>query len=198
MEGWIRIHRKIIDHWVYKDDRYFKAWVKILMTVNYEPKKVLIEGELIDCGRGQSVLSLKSWAEAFGKGWSIQTVRTFFSLLKNDMMIDTEGLRKTTRLTVCNYDQYQNVQQGDNTENNRQPTDSQHGDNTETTSTKEEIKKDKKEEKKEEKKEKEKNSNSFFSEEELESAKPEEGITLPDPEEKVKEMEEFMKMLMQG
>lgn len=191
MEGWIKLNREIIDHWIYKDDRYFKAWIRMLMTVNYEPKKVLISGELIDCGRGQSLLSIKNWADLFGKGWSVQKVRTFFDLLKNDAMVNIEGLRKTTRITICNYDKYQDRQRGDNEENDEEITRRQRGDNEEITTTKEGIKKDKKEKKWE-------NSNSFFSEEELESAKPEEGIALPDPEEKVKEMDEFMKMLMQG
>ena len=121
MTGWIRLYRDIQGHWIWENSAYLKAWINILLTVNFEDKKVLIEGELIECKRGQSVLSLNSWAKCFGKGWTMQRVRTFFELLKQDQMIVTEGLRKTTRLTVCNYDIYQNEQQADNKEKtNRQ------------------------------------------------------------------------------
>lgn len=191
MEGWIKLSRTIINHWIYKDDRYFKAWIRMIMTVNYEPKKILISGELIDCGRGQSLLSIKNWAELFGKGWSVQRVRTFFNLLKNDEVINIEGLRKTTRLTICNYDKYQNGQRGDNEENNEENNEEI---TRRTTTTKEERNKEERIKKKERI---ERNSNFFFSEEELENSKPEEGISLPDPEEKVKEMNDFMKMLME-
>ncbi len=134
MTGWIKLYRSILDHWVFQDADYFRAWCTIILRVNHEPKKVLIRGEVIECGRGQSVLSLQSWVKEFGVDkWSIQKVRTFFKLLENDGMITTEGMAKTTRLTVCNYEDYQNEQHS----NNKQPTRSQHAANTHLTTTKE-------------------------------------------------------------
>lgn len=138
--SWIKIHRNIQYNWIYKNSDYFRAWIIILLEVNFEDKKILIEKELIDCYRGQSLYSLKTWTLKFGKGWSIQKTRTFFNLLENDKMIITEGMRKTTRLTVCNYDTYQDNQQADNTQTTRK----QQADNTQVTTTKE-IKKEKKE-----------------------------------------------------
>ena len=82
--------------------------------MNHDDKKVLIQGELIECKRGQSILSLAGWVKCFGKKWTMQRVRTFFELLKRDEMIITEGLRKTTRLTVCKYNDYQISQQAEN------------------------------------------------------------------------------------
>lgn len=122
-----------MSHWISKNPDYFFAWSMILMSVNFEDKKVLIHGELIECKRGQSLNSLQTWVKIFGKGWTIQRVRTFLNLLKNDSMINIEGLRKTTRLTVCNYELYQGEQQTNNT----QKTDKQQTDNTQITSTKE-------------------------------------------------------------
>jgi len=134
MEGWIKIYRQIKEHWIWDNPLYLKAWLTILITVNHEDKKILIEKELIDCGRGQSLLSLSGWAKLFGKGWTIQKVRTFFDLLRSDTMIITEGLRKTTRLTVCNYDIYQNQQQTEN----RQTTSKEQADNKQITTNKNE------------------------------------------------------------
>lgn len=116
MEGWIKIHRQIKENWIWDNPLYLKAWIGILITVNHENKKILIEGELIECNRGQSLLSLMGWSKLFGKTWTIQRVRTFFKLLKDDAMIEVEGLRKTTRVTVCNYDSYQDQQQTNNNE----------------------------------------------------------------------------------
>jgi hypothetical protein len=132
MSGWVKIHRSLIKHWIWDNPEYFKAWICIIIEANYESAKVLIEGEVIECKRGQSLNSLKTWAKLFGKRWSIQRVRTFLNLLKNDTMIVTEVLRKTTRLTICNYDKYQFEQQANNTEITRR----QHGDNTEVTTNK--------------------------------------------------------------
>ncbi|MFA5715637.1 MAG: hypothetical protein WC998_07850 [Candidatus Paceibacterota bacterium] len=104
----------------------------MLLLANHSDEKVMIEGELIECKRGQSVKSLKSWAKQFK--WSIQQIRTFFKILQNDKMITLEGMRKTTRVTICNYDYYQKEQQTDNTEITRR----KHPDNTEKTSNKNE------------------------------------------------------------
>lgn len=116
MSGWIKLHRSCLDHWLYTEYRPLtrrEAWETILFTVNYEPSKCLIRGQLYDCGRGQSLLSLQSWAEKFV--WSVKQVRTFFSLLEKDEMIKVEGLQYTTRLTVCNYDSYQDKGQTEGT-----------------------------------------------------------------------------------
>lgn len=134
MEGWIKLHRQIRQHWVFKDADYFKAWITILTEVNHQSTKVLIEGELIECNRGQSINSLSTWVSILGDGWTIQRLRTFFKLLEKDKMINTEGLRKTTRLTVCNYDSYQSEQQADN----KETTSNQQTANTQLTTNKNE------------------------------------------------------------
>ncbi len=124
MEGWIKIHRQIQKHWIWDNPDYLKAWIAILMTVNHEEKKILIHGELFECGRGESFLSLSNWTKTFGKGWTMRKTRTFFELLKNDSMIDTKGYRKTTHLKVCNYDSYQEQRQANDkqTTSKRQQT----------------------------------------------------------------------------
>lgn len=129
MSGWISLHRQIKHHWVFKNDQYFKAWITIILEVNHHESKVLIDTDLIECKRGQSLNSLQTWCNIFGKNWSIQKVRTFFKLLENDSMIQLEGLRKTTRLTVCKYDSYQDNQHT----TNRQLTDKQQTTNTQLT-----------------------------------------------------------------
>ena len=129
MNGWISIDRDIKYRWVFKYDQYFITWETILLDVNHHDNKVLIDSEIIDCKRGQSLNSLQTWCNIFGKNWSIQKVRTFFKLLENDSMIQLEGLRKTTRLTVCKYDSYQ----VDQHTNNTQTTSKQHTNNTQVT-----------------------------------------------------------------
>jgi len=102
--GWIKIHRKIKNHWIWKSEKRLKWWLDILLTVNHKDNEVLIGGTLIQCKRGQSVRSLESWA----KDWDVtkKTVRDFFILLKSSSMISFESVQISTRITVCNYDIY--------------------------------------------------------------------------------------------
>jgi len=103
--GWISIHRQIQDHWLWKDPKKFQWWVDILLTVNHTPTKVNIGNELIECNRGQSVMSLLSWSIR----WKVSkgAARNFLKLLQNDNMIVIKSYTKTTRITVCKYDDYQ-------------------------------------------------------------------------------------------
>lgn len=107
-KGWICLHRQIMDTKLFPKRRkmtQFEAWITILLIVNHKEDEFLLHDEIIKCGKGESVMSLKSWAKTFH--WSIQNVRTFFKLLQRENMIVTKGMRKSTRLTVCNYDYYQ-------------------------------------------------------------------------------------------
>jgi len=126
MSGWIRIHRQINEHWLWDDPRKLKWWIDILLEVNFKKTKVNLGYNLIECQRGQSVKSLKSWADKWGV--SKDSARHFLHLLEKDQMITLENLKFTTRLTVCNYDKYNDTTHGDQTETKRRPN----GDQTET------------------------------------------------------------------
>lgn len=111
MEGWIKLHRGMLTHWLYDEYRPLtrrEAWENIIMWANFKADKALIHGQLIDCDRGQLLYSIETYSKKFV--WSVGQVKSFFKLLENDGMIKLEGLKYTTRLTICNYDKYQDLQ----------------------------------------------------------------------------------------
>ena len=118
MNGWIKLHRSIIDHWIFKDEKKLKWWIYLLAIVNHEFKKVLIKNTLVDCDRGQTIVSL----ETLSLKWLVtkKTVKTFLELLQSDDMIRIENIKISTRITVCNYDNYQESVNGKETERKRQ------------------------------------------------------------------------------
>ncbi len=123
LQGWIQIHRKLLDSKVWQEKPYSRgqAWITMLLLANHKSQSVWIGDSLIECGRGQCIRSVESWGLLFG--WSRQNVRTFFKLLEKLTMIKTEGLQKTTRITVYNYETYQNPQPTANQQlTNSQPT----------------------------------------------------------------------------
>lgn len=134
--GWISLDRKILNHWLMDNSKYFHAWVLILFHVNFEEKKVMIKGRLYTCKRGQSLYSLENWARIFGRDWTRRQVRTFFDTLESRSMVGRESDNKTSYLTVCNYDTYQGSGSG------RSPAEVQ-----QKSSTRPQLKKDKKEKK---------------------------------------------------
>lgn len=115
--GYIKIFRSLKKHWIWSDSKKLQWWLDIILTVNHKAQKVNIFGQLIDCGRGQSVKSLESWARDWGTNKA--TVRRFLKLLEKDSMLVIENLSKTTRITVCNYGSYNDVRNADETQMKR-------------------------------------------------------------------------------
>ena len=133
MSGWIKLHRQIYTHWIFKDAERLRAWIIILGHVNFKEEKVALGNDLLICKRGESLMSLDSWAKLFGKNWNKSKVRRFLNLLQNDSMIELTNEKITTRLTVCNYDTYQDERNTSETQVKRKRNASE----TQVTPTKE-------------------------------------------------------------
>lgn len=116
--GWINLHRCIQEHWIWQDAHRFKWWVDLLLRASHKDTKVLFDGSLIECKRGQFITSLGKLAEE----WMVSrdTVRRFLDALENDTMITRKSTHKMTQITICNYDSYQSEPTSDNT-TDRQP-----------------------------------------------------------------------------
>ena len=119
MDGWIKIDRSIVKHWLWDDPIKFQWWIDILINTNYEDSKVNIGNLLIECKRGQCIMSLQTWA----KRWKTtkDRARNFILLLEKDGILTHENVLKSTRITVCNYDSYQSDSNASQTQAKRKP-----------------------------------------------------------------------------
>jgi len=107
--GYIALHRKIQDNFLWKQPREFskaEAWIDILMEAQHseKPQKVILDMTALTCNYGESLKSITTWAERWT--WSRSKVYRFFELLQKCGMIVTKSEQITTRLTVCNYRAY--------------------------------------------------------------------------------------------
>lgn len=124
MAGWQKIYRDIQEHWLWEDKPFSRgqAWIDLILLVNHEDNKALIDGELIEVKRGSKITSLRKLAEQWG--WSTTKVKKFLEQLEKDNMIAFESDNKKTLVTIENYDVYQSKEgievtvkkQSDNTE----------------------------------------------------------------------------------
>ncbi len=105
--GWIKIHRKITEHWLFDMESInaFGAWIDLLISVNYEESETTIAGKHILVARGQKLTSILKLANRWKKGrkW----VSTFLNNLEKSGMISQKRTNRFTLITVCNYEQYQ-------------------------------------------------------------------------------------------
>lgn len=112
--AFITIDRKLFDHFLWNERRprtKFEAWLDLIRFVSFsDDNELLINGALIKWNRGEYPISYSFLADRWI--WSIQKVRCYLTLLKNNKQIDTKTAGQTTILILCNYEQYNPKQQG--------------------------------------------------------------------------------------
>jgi hypothetical protein len=108
--GYFLLWRKLWEHPFWRERRKFskaEAWIDIIKEARWKDgdAKVLIGNKVMTCCRGQTLKSLTTWAHRWG--WSEPSVRRFLKLCEEQNMIRRESDGKMTRITVCNYGEYQ-------------------------------------------------------------------------------------------
>lgn len=103
--GWIKVHRALLDHWCATEPEALAVWVRLLCEANFESKKSMINGCLIEVERGQLVFGL----DAFSKksGVSVAKLRRIISMLESDGMISRQKTSKYSLISIACYDKYQ-------------------------------------------------------------------------------------------
>jgi DNA replication protein DnaD len=144
MQGWIKLHRKIQEHWIYQEDRKFsryEAWLDLIMLANHKRTTVVLGNELVETQPGQVITSeaklMKRW------DWGKNRLRAFLGLLEADGMIIKKTDRKKTILTICNYRVYHETEEENGPRVDRRRTSS--GPQTDTIKNVKNEKKNKKE-----------------------------------------------------
>ncbi len=102
-QGWIKIHRQLLE-WEWYDDLNVKVlFFHLLLKANHKPKKY--KGKLIEVG--QLVTGLEVLANE--TGLSIQKIRTAIYKLKSTNEITIKSSSKGTVIQIVNYTKYQIV-----------------------------------------------------------------------------------------
>lgn len=121
--GWIKIHRQIIDWEWYSDIPTCRLFLHLLLIANHAPKKW--QGQTID--KGELITSIGSLSEQ--TGLTIQQVRTAISKLESTGEIEKTSTNKNTLIKVRNYGIYQGFDEYEQQTNNKQITNEQQTNN---------------------------------------------------------------------
>ncbi len=103
MSGWIKLHRSIVDHWVFTKEpiNAFGAWIDLLMIVNHKDNKFCIGNKIIEVKKGSTITSILNLSRRWKRGrkW----VSSFLYNLEKDEMITQTRNSHFTTITICNY-----------------------------------------------------------------------------------------------
>ena len=114
MEGWIKLHRKMLDWEWFSDYKTLSVFIYLLLSANHSQKKW--RGVVIE--KGQCLTSSMKIADA--TGLSRQQVRTAIEHLKATNEITIQSTKQYTIVTILKYDSYQQI--GDAEQPTKQPT----------------------------------------------------------------------------
>jgi hypothetical protein len=110
-EGWIKLHRSVRDSVLWKKPlSRMDAWIDLIMTARWldKPSTVLVGAtQRISCERGELITSQEALAKQWG--WSRSKVKRFIDALEADQMVNTNSTHNSTKITICNYDTYQDA-----------------------------------------------------------------------------------------
>lgn len=136
MEGWIKLHRKTQNSWIWDDKPYARgqAWVDLLMLCSHQKVRVSSGNELVEIQRGSFVTSESQLMNRWG--WSKSKVRSFLDMLQQDNMIEKITDKKKTTISVVNYDVYQDSQTTEEPQKDREKTTEEPQKNHEKTTEK--------------------------------------------------------------
>ena len=122
MEGWIKLHRDIREHWLWEDKPFDRrsAWIDLILSANHKDNKLVLGNEILVIERGSFITSEVKLMERWG--WSKSKVRSFLNLLQNDKMIVRKTDHKKTTLTICNYNVWQDGETTEEPQKDRKKT----------------------------------------------------------------------------
>lgn len=129
--AYIRINRKLFDHFLWKENRIFskaEAWIDLIQLTSYTvDNEKIINGVLVKWGRGEYPVSYSFLCKRWN--WSIQKCRTYIGLLLNSGLLTKKTTNVTTIIKLCKYDLYNPISQADTQSDNKRPTSDQQEDN---------------------------------------------------------------------
>lgn len=105
--GWIKLDRKILEHWIWEDKPYSKgqAWIDLLLLASHEDKIFISGAQKVEGKRGNVYKSILFLANRWG--WSRKKVMGLLTTLQRDGMITQKRAKNSAIITIVNYEKYQ-------------------------------------------------------------------------------------------
>jgi hypothetical protein len=105
MQGYIKLHRKILENPIIGNPKYIALWIILLMLAQHKESEFLHGNQLVKLERGQLLTGRKQLAEL--SGIAEGTIETILNYLESQQQIKQQKTTKYRVLTILNWDKYQ-------------------------------------------------------------------------------------------
>ena len=115
MEGWVKIHRQIMDNPNYLSEPFCRnmAWVDLILLANHDDNSFRCRGILVKVKRGQIGYTSENLAERWK--WSRGKVLRYLTELQKRGQIVQQKNNVTTLISIIKYEIYQSSGTANNT-----------------------------------------------------------------------------------
>lgn len=113
-QGWIKLHRKLIDNPIFNSEKGLKIWIWCLFKAGHQGKSIYIGQKCIKLQPGQFVYGRESASDSLKMSQS--TVRNWMNILKKDRYLDIKATANYSIITILNWSEYQTI---DNKKDNK-------------------------------------------------------------------------------
>jgi hypothetical protein len=125
VDGWVKIHRKMLDNpTVMKDPDYLAVWIYLILNATHKERNVMFRGKKIVLQQGQLLTGRKSISSQLSIHES--KIRRILTAFEIDQQIDRQRSNKNSIISILNWSKYQIIdQQNDQEMTNKRPTSDQ-------------------------------------------------------------------------
>lgn len=110
MEGWIKLHRQLLDNpIVCKDGDYLAVWIYLLLSATHKELPAIFKGKKIILQKGQLITGRKSISKKLKISES--KIYRIINEFKNEQQIEQLTSNQNTLITILNWDKYQQIEQ---------------------------------------------------------------------------------------
>ncbi|AAR04658.1 putative replication protein [Lactobacillus phage Lc-Nu] len=112
-QGWIKLHRKVCNSFVWTNSDQLKLWLLILMKASHDDHRFLFNGKQVDVSNGQLVTGRDALAFEFNDGVSrdhrvvARTLWRWVKQFEKEQMLSIKSNTQYSVITVINYGLYQ-------------------------------------------------------------------------------------------
>jgi hypothetical protein len=118
--GWVKLHRKILDNPIFKNDKLFRVFMYLLLKASHTERDQLIGDSIVHLKVGQWATGRKAISR--DTGLTEQNVRTAISKLEK---LGILTIKVTVKYSVFSIANWHNHQQDNQQVTNKQPTSNQ-------------------------------------------------------------------------
>lgn len=105
--GWVKIHRKLLENPICQKPNYFSLWIYLLLKANHKEHKYMWNGEIIVIKEGQMVTGRKALSSETGIPET--TIERVLDYLEKSSQIGQQKTTKFRLITIINWKEYQNA-----------------------------------------------------------------------------------------